>query len=223
MKNLYKAVTFLFLLTAINSCKPDPDIYPTKIIPIPGYVKPDTSAASTGDYYLKGTLNGQALNWQETDGFDGWVTGSASATSNDQGEITGSLTALLTDSKQLKPQFGVEIGMFHALPNDDKSVVFKSFVKTGTWNFGTDHDAADAKFVSITYVDNQGNLYTSAKGAQTGSVNIASITSVPAEIGREEGLKIKLTFSCTLYPIDGTGTSLTLTNAEATVWLENGL
>ncbi|HMG11123.1 MAG TPA: hypothetical protein VK609_21565 [Mucilaginibacter sp.] len=222
MKNLYKVVTFLFLLTATNGCKPDPDIYPTKIIPIPGYIKPE-SAESTGDYYFKGTLNGQALNWQETNGLDGWVTGSASATSNDQGEITGSLTALLTDSKELKPQLGVEIGMFHALPNDDKSAVFKAFVKTGSWNFGTDHDAVDAKFVSITYLDSQGNLYSSAKGAQTGSINIASITSVPAEIGREEGLKIKLTFSCTLYPIEGTGASLTLTNAEATVWLENGL
>lgn len=223
MKNLYKAVTFLFLLTTINGCKPDPDIYPTKIIPIPGYTKPDTSVAVKGDHYFKGTLNGQALNWQETDGFDGWVTGSAAALSNDQGEITGSLIALLSDSKEFKPQLGVEIGMFHALPNDDKSVVFNSFVKTGTWNFGTDHDAAGAKFVSITYVDSQGNLYSSAKGAQTGSVNIASITSVPAEIGREEGLKIKLTFSCTLYPIEGAGASLTLTNAEATVWLENGL
>lgn len=223
MNKLYPRLFILLIFTiTINSCKPDPALYPTKVVPIPGY-KGDEPGAVTGTYYFKGTLDGQVVNWQETAGVDGWVTGSAAATSNDEGDITGSLSALLSSAKTLQPQVGVEFGTFHALATDDKSVIFNTFVTAGNWAFGTENNAVDAKYVTVSYTDSDGNFYTSAKGAQTGTVNIASVTPVPAEPGRDAGLKIKLTFSCTLYPVEGSGAALTLTNAETTVWLENGL
>ncbi|MDR6944947.1 hypothetical protein [Mucilaginibacter pocheonensis] len=223
MNNLYPKLFILLLLTiTINSCKPDPALYPTRVVPIPGY-KGDDAGTNTGTYYFKGTLDGQALNWQETTGVDGWVVGSAAATSNDQGNITGNLSALLSAAKTLQPSVAVEIGTFHVLADADKSVVFNSFVTTGSWAFGTENNAIDARYVTISYTDSEGNFYTSAKGAQTGTVNIVSVTPVPKEPGKEEGLKIKLTFSCTLYPEEGSGASLTLTNAETTLWFENGL
>ncbi|MDN5287521.1 MAG: hypothetical protein JWR38_3795 [Mucilaginibacter sp.] len=217
----YKIFIFLVLTIVINGCKPDPAVYPTKIVPIPGYTgkDPETNPVA-GEYSLKGTLNGQALNWQVTDDSDGWVAGSVAATSNDEGGIVGSLTALISKSPVFQPQLGIEFGFIHTT-FDSKSAAFNSFIKTGLWNFRNEFPADDQKFVSITYTDKDGNLYSSSKGTQTSGVNIISTTSIPPQSGMEESLKIKLTFSCKLYPVEGTGNPLTLTNVEATVRLEN--
>jgi hypothetical protein len=219
MKDLYhKIFAFLFLIAVVSGCKLEGDVLP------PGAVATGTNPGTdpitiTGEYYFKGTLNGQNLTWQTTDGVKGWVIGSAAATSNNAGDITGSLSALISRAQTLNPQIGVEFGTYHVLPADDKKAIFNAFIKTGALTFGTDHNDIDAKFINISYTDNEGNFYTSATGAQTGSsANIISVTQVPATLGSGETLKIKLTFNCKLYSIDA---SLTLTNAEATVSLEN--
>jgi hypothetical protein len=222
MRDLYlKIFAFLFLMAVVSSCKLEGDVLP------PGATATGTNPGTdpttiTGEYYFKGTLNGQNLTWQTTDGVKGWVIGSAAATSNNAGDITGSLSALISQAQTLNPQIGVEFGTYHVLPTDDKKAIFNDFIKTGILAFGTDHNAIDAKFINISYTDSQGNFYTSATGAQTGSTaNIISVTPMPATLGSGATLKIKLTFNCKLYSIDASTPALTLTNAEATVSLEN--
>jgi len=219
MRNLYyKIFAFLFLSAAISGCKLDGDVLPADAV----LKSTDSVTTTTSEYYFKGTLNGQTVNWPVTGDINGWFTGSGSATSNNAGDITGSLSALITAAKAQNPAFEVEFGTFHVLPTDVKSTIFNAFIQPGSFAYGTDNNAIDAKFITISYTDSQGNFYTSATGTQTGSTaNVVSVTPVPAGLGTNESLKIKLTFSCTLYPIIATGTSITLTNAEATVLLEN--
>lgn len=60
----YKFLLFLVLIITINGCKPDPDVYPTKLIPKPGYTPPDTSKGTgpgTGLGTGTGTNNGDGL------------------------------------------------------------------------------------------------------------------------------------------------------------------
>jgi hypothetical protein len=171
-------------------------------------------------YYFKGTLNGQALNWDVTNGTTGWINGSASSLTNTNGQITGSLTALLSAAGSFEPQLGFEFETFNVLPVDDESVIFNNFIQVGAFSYATASGfAVGTKALIITYTDGQGNKYTSV-GAQTGSsLNIVSVTQIPATIGTNESLRINLTFSCTLYPVSGTGASLTITNATASVLL----
>jgi hypothetical protein len=221
MRDLYlKIFAFLFLIAVMSGCKLEGDVLPPGAVATG--INPVTNPTTiTGEYYFKGTLNGQNLTWQTTDGVKGWVIGSAAATSNNAGDITGSLSALISQAQTLNPQIGVEFGTYHVLPTDDKKTIFNTFIQIGALAFGTDHNAIGVKFINITYTDSQGNFYTSATGAQTGSsVNIISVTQVPATLGSGETLKIKLTFNCKLYSIDALP-ALTLTNAEATVSLEN--
>jgi hypothetical protein len=74
----------------------------------------------------------------------------------------------------------------------------------------------------IYYTDIAGKQYNTI-GAQTGSAaNVAAVTPVTGSVyNSDAGLKIKLTFNCTLYPTDGTGNSLKITNTEATVFLDD--
>lgn len=178
--------------------------------------------STTGGYYFKGTLNGQALNWQVTDNQTGWVTGGGSFLSNNQGEISGGLTASISQFGNFEPLIGIEFQTIDKKPNDDESTVFNSFVNTGQWNLSTTGALTiGTKSIVIIYTDSNGKSYTSI-GTQTGNVaNVVSVNQIPAQLGTNEGLKIKLTFSCTLYPNDGTGPALQLANAEATVLLED--
>jgi hypothetical protein len=230
MKNLYYSIGAIFLFTiALSSCKLDYPVTPTEAntIPIKGYYPPDSTGTNPddpttpGEYYFTCSLDGTRLNWQTTDGFNGWVTGSAGATSNNQGDITGSLIATISDSKNFQPQIGIEIGNFHVLPDGDRADAFNSLVKPGEWNFGVENNAIDAKFITISYVDATGKMYTSALATQAGTVTIVSATPIPKELGFDDSIKIKLTFSCLLYPVDKTGPPLTLVAGEATVRLEN--
>jgi hypothetical protein len=183
----------------------------------------DTTVAISADYYLKGTLNNQALTWQVTDGVKDWVVGSYSSISNDKGVLSGYLGGLISASTTFKPQIGVQFRTYHLNYDQDKSAYFNSFLSTGTISFATtDNYTTGTKAFAITYVDAQGKQYSSI-GTQTTSASIVSISPVAAGFGWKESEKIKVTFSCTLYPTDGTGSALTLTNAEATVRMENML
>jgi hypothetical protein len=177
---------------------------------------------TTGEYYFKGTLNGKALTWNVTDEFHGWVTGSSEGGGSlYQGLTIAGITALISSATTLQPQLGVEFRTFRHFYTDDKTTDFYNFVGPGTWAYATaDVFTVGAKIVIIHYTDQQGKTYSSL-GTQSGSVNILKVTQVPPEFGRNECLKIKVAFSCTLYPDDATGGNLTLTNVDATVRLED--
>lgn len=103
----------------------------------------------------------------------------------------------------------------------DKSLYFNSSLKTGSIPYAAvDTMIVNTKALVIKYCDKSKKEYTSI-GAQTGSANILAVTPVAATFGVNESLKIKITFACKLYPADGTGGTLTLTNAEATVRVED--
>jgi hypothetical protein len=209
MKIVKVAVFLVLAFTLFSACKKSP-----------ANTKTDTI---TAEYYLKGTLNGKAVTWQAAiDGSPGYVTGSSGALSLDQGVTTGELTALLSATTGYQPQLGVGFRTFNVNYNQDIPAYFNSFVNTGAWAYAVnDNHTAGVKAIAIYYTDAQGKTYTSV-GAQTGgSANVVAVTPEAARVGSNESLKIKLTFSCTLYPTDGTGATLALTNAEATVLLED--
>lgn len=177
----------------------------------------------TSEYYFKGNLNGKATDWEATTTGTGWAAGSRATLSNDAGDISGGITALLTDIPSQQPQFGIEFKTFNKGVDADVTTVFNSFVKTGTWAYASTNDyTIGTKSLVIYYTDSNGNQYSSI-GSQTGSgANVLSVTQVTGDAYNiDAGLRIKLTFNCTLYPVSGTGSAITIANGEATVFLDN--
>ena len=206
MKTIKLITTLFFALCLFSMCKKDS--------------KKDTTPNSV--YYVKGTLNGQAWNWQVPADQSGYVVGSSSSLSNNQGYILGGVTALVSASG-FQPQLGIEFKTFNKGPNDDATTVFNNFVTTGAWDYSnTPNYTVGTKSIIIHYTDNAGKQYSSI-GEQSGSgANVSVVTPVTGSVyNSDPGLKIKLTYNCTLYPVDGTGNSLTVGNTEATVFLDN--
>jgi hypothetical protein len=207
-----KLIALLFLVLCLFSmCKKDPKTPP---------------ATTNGEYYVRGTLNGQALNWQVTaDQSSSWVVGSSAALSNDQGDISGGITALVSANAGFVPQLVIEFKTIHKTQNEDFATAFNSFVNTGTWTYSNSLDyVIGTKSIVIYYTDSTGKQYATI-GTQSGSsANVISVTPVAGSVyNSDSGLKIKLTFNCILYPTDGTGGSLKITNTEATVFLDGML
>ena len=228
MKNLKPASLLILVIFLFSACKRDPVDYRAYNAEHGTHIGGGTGGTGgTTDqvavYYFKGTLGGKALSWiVNADESSGWVSGSAVAGSRDMGVNIMGLTALLSASEGFKPQLGVEFRTVKYNFDEDKSAVFNSFITTGVWPFATSDDyVVDKKVLIIHYTDANGKGYSSI-GAQTAAgPNVSTITKVPPELGRNESLKVKLTFSCTLYPADGTGSPVPLANAEALVRLEN--
>ena len=134
---------------------------------------------------------------------------------------TGSLTAIIDATMGQNPNIGVEFRTMQYNFDADKPAYLKSFITTGAWTFDTDDQfTVGTKTISIQYTDAAGKQYSS-DGVQTGSANVVSADVLAAELGRNDGLKIKVTFSCTFYALDGTSPSIQLTNGEALVRLED--
>jgi hypothetical protein len=211
MKTINLTLFFVAIVLIFSACKKSTVSIKTNTI--------------TAEYYLKGTLNGQAVTWQAAiDGSPGYFAGSASVLSRDLGVTTGELTALLSASAGLKPQLGVGFRTFKVNYDQDIPAYFNNFINTGAWAYAAnDNHTVGVKALTIYYTDAQGKTYSTI-GLQTGSIsNVSAVTQVAARLGSNESLKVKLTFSCTLYPTDGTGANLSLTNAEATVLVEDQL
>jgi len=208
MKIVRIIVTILLGVTMLPACKKGS--------------KKDNSPSS--EYYFIGTVNGSAVNWEASTTGDGWAAGSSAELPNDQGEISGEITALLTHYPGGHPQLGIEFKTFDKkADNDDAAAYFNSFVTTGSWAFSntTDYTIGD-KSVVIYYLDSNGKQYNSI-GSQTGSnINIISATPTSGDAYNvDSGLKIKLSLNCTLYPVDGTGSSIKITNGQVTVFLDD--
>src|SRR5579872_7111283 len=186
MKSLRFTPALFLVLSLFSACKKDSN---------------NGSNTSTSEYYFKGTLNGKATDWEATTTGNGWATGSSSSLSNNAGEISGGITALLTNFPAQQPQLGIEFKTFDKGANADATTVFNGFVKTGAWAFASTTDyTIGTKSIVVYYTDSSGNQYSSI-GSQTGSsANILSVTQVTGDAyNADTGLKIKLTFNCTLY------------------------
>jgi len=180
-----------------------------------------TQPTITATYYLKGTLNGQPLLWQAaTDNSLGYIAASSAALELDKGVTTGVMTAYLAGPEAKPPGLAFEFGTFQVNSSQDVTAYFDSFVNTGAWTYAVSENyTVGAKAIILRYTDPQGKEYWSIGSQSSGSLNVLGATPMQALPGQLKGLKIKLAFSCTLYPKDGTGSSLSLTNAEATVLL----
>lgn len=209
---IIKLTTALFLMLCLFSmCKKDSS--------------PKNNNTSNSEYYVKGTLNGQPWNWNVPADQSGYVVGSSSILPNNQGVISGGITALVSSASNVQPQLGIEFKTFTKNENDDAATIFNNFVTTGAWTYAsTLAYVSGTKSVVIYYTDSNGKTYSSI-GAQSGSsLNVVSSTPVSGSVyNSDPGLKIKLTFNCKLYPTDGTGNTLTITNTEATVFLDDML
>ncbi len=229
MKPLTFSLFFACGVLFISACKLDKPVFPksttsTGTTDTGSGSGTGTGTTTSGEYYFKGTIDGQSINWQVTDNVSGWVTGSNSGGSVDKGVYTGSLEALLSAADVSQPQLGIQFETFNIdYIQNDEPAYFNSFVNTGAWTYTASSNdiVAGKKSLEVNYADSKGNAYTSV-GVQTSStVTVLSVTPVPAELGINESLKIKLQFSCKLYPASGSGNALTVTNAEATVRLED--
>ncbi len=180
----------------------------------------------SAEYYFKGSLNGTAFNWEETEETQ-WRVGTSSSSSVLYGEGIGSLTASIEKeqshpSLERKPSLGVTFQTFTIVESNVSPAVFNSFVNAGTWAYSaTAGGSPNTKNLVVEYMDEQGKSYNSI-GSQTGStVNIIAVTPMAAIYGSKESLKIKMSLNCKLYAVDGNGAPLTMSNAEAVLYIEN--
>jgi hypothetical protein len=113
-------------------------------------------------YYVKDTLNGQAWNWQVPAHQSTYVVGSSSSLSNNQGNISGGITALVSASTGFQPQLGIEFKTFNKGPNDDATTVFNNFVNIDSWVYSnTTNYTIGTKSIVVYYTDNTGKQYSS--------------------------------------------------------------
>jgi hypothetical protein len=182
-------------------------------------VSPDST--SSQQYYVKGTLNGNAFDWEVDNknwGLGFGMTVSTDQNNNQVAELQGAISSYT--SKQAVPNLSVGFRTFQVgnLDQPAMTAYFNGFITTGNWDFATDDILADGiKKIVIYYNDTNGNSYSSA-GLQTGNTaNITSVKQVPALLGKEASLDIKLTFSCTMYNLNGYGPNITLSNTQANI------
>ncbi|WP_295791488.1 hypothetical protein [Mucilaginibacter sp.] len=226
MKNLKPASLLILVIFLFSACKKDAVDYSAYNAEHGTHIGSGTGGTDGGTtvavYYFKGTLGGKTLDWiVDAEESKGWSSGSASNRSSDKGVNTGSLTAIIDATQGQNPNIGVEFRTMQYNFDADKPAFLKAFVTTGAWTFDTDNSfTVGTKTISIQYTDAAGSQYSS-DGVQTGSANIVSADVLAPELGRNDGLKIKVTFSCTLYALDGTSPSIQLTNAEAVMRLED--
>lgn len=225
---MYTRLTLIFLLaTLMLSCQ-KPIVFPEGAGP-GGKGNPGSgSESNTGNalFYFKGTLNGAPINWEVTDGRT-WSNGTTLRSElNNVGIITGSQGGTISTIRadfEVYPQIEIEFRTMQVSTLDEHRYDYlKSFVTTGIWQFDANEDLkVGTKAIIIRYIDKNNKEYTSL-GAQNGHIiTIDKVTATPAELGIPAGLDVKVSWSCTLYPYDGTGSPLTLTKAEALVHLED--
>jgi hypothetical protein len=142
MKSIKLTAALFLVLSLFSMCKKDAK---------------KNAAKTNGVYYVNGILNGQAWNWQVAAAQSGYVVGSSSVLPNNQGDISGGITALVSADPGFQPQLGIEFKTIDKGPNADAATVFNSFVNTGAWTYAaTLNYAIGTKSIVIYYTDNAG-------------------------------------------------------------------
>ena len=174
----------------------------------------------TAEYYAKGKLNGESFTWQCREDFL-WIPGTKASSSLWQGNVTSDHTACIT-AKADKSELGITFKTYYVEFEQSKEDIFNNFINTGSWMFSDTEDFhIGLKRTTVVYTDKNEKQYSSL-GQQTGSnVNVISVTKVYEPYIIRNSLKIKITLNCKLYPKEGTGDVLTLTDAETVLHLKN--
>jgi hypothetical protein len=219
------AVLLVVLIPFLSACKNDapdfnnPDNY--KFTSTTGGGKTDLTP---GEYYVKGTLNGQAINWIESYDANGYLTGVALDAIRDQGKVNGAISALFSGTGNNIQALNIQFETLNYLETDNKTTLFAGFLTTGVWPYASSAGHLAGKHVTVGYsLPGTGGSNTySTRGDQSGNTfTVVSVTQVPAKAGEDAYAKIKITFSCKLYPITGVGTPITFTNVEAVLNISN--
>jgi len=209
MKTIKLAVVLVLVASLFPMCKKD---------------SKKTTSPSNTEYYVQGTLNHQPLNWQIPADGSSYTIGSSGALSNNQGTITGGITALVS-GPGLHPQLGIEFKTISKPMGSDAATVLSNFLTTGSWTYASDLNyTAGTKSVVVYYTDNTGTQYSSI-GAENGvNMTVESVTPVSGSVYNvDPGFKVKLSFSCILYPVNGQGGVIAAENVEATVFVDQTL
>ncbi|MFA6245796.1 MAG: hypothetical protein WC615_02575 [Mucilaginibacter sp.] len=225
MKNLTSLVFILLLATFFSACKLDPVDYNHDVKPggaVPGGTDNGGSVGSA-EYYFKGKLNGTDLAWPVNDSGD-WGSGISQPSEYGPDNLIAGYGGGIVNSKVFMVNYPAVMFYFktlHATTFDQARLLLKSFITTGTWAYAPNVSLiADVKDVYVAYTDKNNVIYNTV-GDQTGSTfTVVSTMVIPAEPGIAERIKVKLNVNCKLYPVDGNGASLTLTNCEAVIYLQ---
>jgi len=236
--------TLIFFAASLlfASCKVDKPILPGD----PGYVQstPPGGGSTTGtgsggngntgngnsaNYYIKGSLNGTAFDWEATTDYKDWITNSVFVGNIDSGITTGALQAGFYSAQTNLPAINIAFGTmqvnYNTLDSAAIAKYFYSFMTTGSWSYALNNNNGqpNVKVVEILYSDANGGNYSSLGPQNNSTFNIVSITKLNTTINGVDGLVMKVTFSCTLYKGDGSGKTITLTNGESTVEMDDNL
>lgn len=214
-----------------SACKNDPPDFNNPANYISGTVTTGTSGGgktdfTPGEYYVKGTLNEKAVNWVESYDANGYLTGNALDAIRDQGKVTAAISALFSGTGNNVQALNIQFETLSYLETDNKTTLFTGFLTTGVWPYAVSNEHLAGKRVTVNYsLPGTGGSNTySTRGDQTGNTfTVVSVTQVPAKSGSDAYAKIKVTFSCKLYPITGVGTPITFNNVEAVLNISNTL
>lgn len=160
-----------------------------------------------GEYYFKGTINGKSEDWKASIySLSGYLVGS--------GATDNSVFAYIGKMPQFQPELNLQF------TTNPSSADFNLSVAPGTIPFATSFlPDATKQWLEIDYIDANGKNYSSVDQGQNGTATVLSVTKIAANSLHGRQLKIKVVFSCTLYPSDASN-SITLNNGEATLQLE---
>lgn len=160
---------------------------------------------------------------------DGFLTGSSTDPQTDNGIVTTGISGLLSGMGTNTQAFSIQFETLNYATTANKTSVFAAFFTTGAWVYNASPERLAGKRVSVNYsvadpVTNKSKSYSSRSGDQTGNTfTVNTITQIAAKPGEDASAKIKMTFSCKLYPLDGVGAALTFTNVEAVLNIANTL
>ncbi|MFN0293631.1 hypothetical protein [Pedobacter helvus] len=184
------------------------------------------SQPSNATYYAKGKIDGVSFIWEVTNNHDSYSFGSSASSSFENGiaigGVSGSISKIITN-QMIQPVLDVEFKTMRVSYLEDKFTYLKSFITEGNWTFDTtDSYLVGSKNLRIKYVNKDGKVYFSSKGIQTGSTaSVISTKVVPEQLGIPPSLDVKVSISCKLYPEDGTGNAVMLTDAELSLNIFN--
>lgn len=182
-----------------------------------------TSDDTNHGVYFKGTVNGTAVDLEVTNQLSSaYAEGSTSGVNTEIDPYLGDMSAFLSGiDDNHKQGFGAFFGTYNT-PASAESAYFNSFITTGPWAYDPDDtQKPNSKQIWLYYNDTSGAEYNT-RGDQTGStLNIISVTHTAPTTDTKQGVIVKLTFNCKMYPFSGVGDPIVITNGEATLFLED--
>ena len=197
----------------LASCKKDKTVNP--------------NGGTSQQYYVKGTLNGQAIDWEvdnKTWGLGYGMTVSTDQNNNGVAELQGVISSYTSNHGVPAISVGIRTFQINNPAQTALTAYFNGFITAGNWNFATnDILTLGTKEIVIYYNDANGNSYSSEGVQASNTASITSVKQVTPPTGINGAIAVNLTFSCTLYNLDGYSPSITLTNAQVNIRVLNVL